>query len=178
MHAAASQLATIGVLGLLVLSAAPAVAEPPILQTPAPVIYLSDNLAEADQLGWCIDTLGRGFGEYLQAHSCKPQGGDVQFEILPDTGQIRSVAFAEYCMEYVPGADPVFALATCAEDSARQRFAYDPEHESISPADDPTLCVSVEEEFTQAGPFLSRPLLMTSCAETDPILRSWTVLNG
>ncbi|MEP3045222.1 MAG: hypothetical protein ABJL55_04815 [Roseibium sp.] len=44
-------------------------AEPPVLQTPAPVIFLADNMDEKDDLGWCIDTLGRGFGERLQTHS-------------------------------------------------------------------------------------------------------------
>ena len=52
---------------------------PPELQTPEPVIYLADNIDEQDALGWCIDTLGRGWSEQLQTHSCKPQGGDVQF---------------------------------------------------------------------------------------------------
>ena len=34
---------------------------PPELQTPEPVIYLADNIDEKDNLGWCIDTLGRGW---------------------------------------------------------------------------------------------------------------------
>ena len=66
-------------LSLLVLVAASAIAAPPELQTPEPVIYLADNIDEQDALGWCIDTLGRGWSEQLQTHSCKPQGGDVQF---------------------------------------------------------------------------------------------------
>ena len=36
-------------------------ADPPAIRTPAPVIYLADNLDEQDKLGWCIDTKGRGF---------------------------------------------------------------------------------------------------------------------
>ena len=28
----------------------------PIIQTPAPIIYLNDNLDEKDKLGWCFDT--------------------------------------------------------------------------------------------------------------------------
>ena len=55
------------------------IASIPNIKTPAPVIYLEDNLGEKDQLGYCIDTKGRGFGEKLHAHSCKPRGGDVQF---------------------------------------------------------------------------------------------------
>lgn len=162
----------------LALIASPVLAAPPDLQTPAPVIYLSDNLDEVDRLGWCIDTQGRGFAENLQAHSCKPQGGDVQFSLDTDTGHIRSVAFAGYCMEYVPDADPVFALATCAQDNLRQRFRYDPATEAISPADDPAQCVTVAAQSRQAGPFMSRTLLMAPCDDTDPILRRWTVLDG
>lgn len=67
-------------LSVLALLTAPALADTPELRTPPPVIYLSDNLDEVDRLGWCIDTRGRGFSEHLQAHSCKPQGGDVQFQ--------------------------------------------------------------------------------------------------
>lgn len=162
----------------LVLVAAPAMAEPPDLQTPAPVIYLSDNLDEADRLGWCIDTLGRGFAENLQAHSCKPQGGDVQFSLDPEASLIRSVEFADYCMEYVPDADPVFALTDCDAANPRQRFTYDSGTEAISPADEPDLCVVVGDQSRQAGPFMSRPLLMALCADTDPALRAWTVLDG
>ena len=76
-------------------------ATPPQLQTPSPVIYLQDNLDEAESLGWCIDTLGRGFAEQLQVHSCKPRGGDVQFELIESTAQIRSVEFADFCMTLV-----------------------------------------------------------------------------
>ena len=61
-------------------------AAPPELQTPAPVIYLADNLDEQDKLGWCIDTVGRGLFDRLHAHSCKPHGGDVQFKFDAASG--------------------------------------------------------------------------------------------
>ena len=51
----------------------------PNLQTPSPVIYLSDNLDEERNLGYCLDPRGRGFSERLHAHSCTPRGGDEQF---------------------------------------------------------------------------------------------------
>lgn len=54
---------------LLVPVSVSAVAAPPELQTPEPVIYLADNIDEKDALGWCIDTLGRGWSEQLQTHS-------------------------------------------------------------------------------------------------------------
>ena len=55
-----------------------------VIETPSPVIHLRDNLDEADGLGWCIDTIGRGLSNQLHAHSCKPQGGDVQFRFDDD----------------------------------------------------------------------------------------------
>ncbi|NRB29925.1 MAG: hypothetical protein HRU27_04945, partial [Rhizobiaceae bacterium] len=66
----------------------PALAADPDLKTPSPVIYLADNLDEKDNLGWCIDTVGRGLSDRLHAHSCKPRGGDVQFKFDAQTGQI------------------------------------------------------------------------------------------
>jgi hypothetical protein len=60
--------------------------EPPEVKTPAPVIFLADNLNEPEKLGWCIDTKGRGFSEVLHAHSCKPHGGDVQFLFVQKSG--------------------------------------------------------------------------------------------
>ena len=59
-----------------------AFADPPDMKSPTPVIHLADNLDEADNLGWCIDTFGRGLSDRLNAHSCKPQGGDVQFRYV------------------------------------------------------------------------------------------------
>ena len=78
-------------------------AEAPLLQSGTPVIYLAENLDEKEQLGWCIDTRGRGFAETLHAHSCKPAGRtakDTQFSYDAESGQIRSVAFEEKCMAF------------------------------------------------------------------------------
>ena len=78
-------------------------AEAPLLKSATPVIYLAHNLDEKDKLGWCIDTDGRGFAETLQAHSCKPAGKsakDTQFSYDPNSGQIRSAAFPQYCMAF------------------------------------------------------------------------------
>ena len=44
----------------------------PQFRTPLPVIYLEDNLDEKDDLGYCIDPVGRVFVEKLHAHLCKP----------------------------------------------------------------------------------------------------------
>jgi len=74
-------------------------AAPPELQTPEPVIYLADNIDEKDNLGWCIDTLGRGWSEQLQTHSCKPQGGDVQFFYNKETRRWNFPVSAHHFMK-------------------------------------------------------------------------------
>ena len=70
----------------------------PNLQTPSPVIYLADNLDEERNLGYCLDTRGRGFSERMHAHSCKPRGGDVQFIYQRESSQIRSATFDSKCV--------------------------------------------------------------------------------
>ncbi len=157
-----------------------AMAEAPALQTPAPVIYLADNLDEVDALGWCIDTLGRGFSEQLQAHSCKPQGGDVQFFFDGETGQIQSAEFADKCMtlsepenEAVP-----FGLKDCLENDASQQFAYATETMQFTLASDETLCLSVAETSRSAGPFMSRDLKLTPCQGTDSVFMQWIIKSS
>lgn len=162
----------IGLMTYALVDAASAAA--PELRTPAPVIYLADNLDEKDKLGWCIDTLGRGFSERIQAHSCKPQGGDVQFIFKEDTGQIASVEFAGKCMtlndpqnEKVP-----FGLLDCTS-NASQEFTYDAAAMQIRFAGDETLCVAVSPTSRRAGPFMSRDLILSPCSGTDNALLQW-----
>jgi hypothetical protein len=153
----------------------PAFAGAPDLKTPAPVIYLADNLDEADKLGWCIDTQGRGFGENLHAHSCKPQGGDVQFSFDEATSQIRSVAFDDKCMELIAPGDPkiAFGLRDCIGDSTQQQFEFDQSNGRISPVGQSSSCVGVGETSRRAGPFLSRDLVLVPCSSTAVELTTW-----
>ncbi len=154
-----------------------AVASPPQLQTPSPVIYLADNLDEKDQLGWCIDTMGRGFSEKLHAHSCKPRGGDVQFSHDTKSGQIRSVAFAGKCMALNSPDDRKvpFGLIDCVEGEPSQQFSYDQVTGQIHLRDDQTMCVSVGDGSRSAGPFMSRDLKLTSCANTEAKMLKWLI---
>lgn len=162
---------------LLVLTPLSAQSAPPQVQTPAPVIYLADNLDEKDRLGWCIDTLGRGFADKLQAHSCKPQGGDVQFSYDAGTGRIASVPFEGKCMSLSAPEDPnvPFGLLDCVPGEPSQRFTYDPDTGQIHPAADLSLCVAVASTSRSAGPFMSRDLTLASCAGTDTVLSKWVV---
>lgn len=162
-------------IAILLFCTQPAVAAAPNIQTPTPVIYLADNLDEVDDLGWCIDTLGRGFAETLQAHSCKPQGGDVQFSLDTASGSIQSVEFPGKCMVSLIDAEQAFGLVDCDPDAAAQRFAYDMQTQAITLADDPTQCLTVGEESRAAGPFMSRDLLKAACDNTAPIYRTWIV---
>lgn len=157
--------------------AAPAMAASPIIQTQGPVIYLANNLDEKDNLGWCIDTLGRGFAERLQAHSCKPRGGDVQFSYDSNNQQIRSVAFSEFCMSREnQGASTLpFGLVMCDKDAITQKFDFVTSNGQIRYTKDPSLCVSVGRESRMAGPFMSRDLLLEPCNEVAPEFSSWVV---
>ena len=164
-------------IGTLALLTSVSIAASPDIQTPSPVIYLADNLDEKDQLGWCIDTLGRGFAEELQAHSCKPNGGDVQFSLDIAGQQIRSVEFDGKCMTLsAPENEAVpFGLKDCVAGETSQKFVYDQATMQIRFADDETKCVSVAARSRSAGPFMSRDLKLTPCAGTDEILMKWIV---
>lgn len=169
-------------MGLLAFAFAcgPALADAPTLKTPAPVIYLADNLDEKDGLGWCIDTLGRGFSEQLQVHSCKPQGGDVQFRYDADTLQIVSVAFPGKCATLSdPASETVpFGLLDCASNTAAQRFVRDPETFQFRLESDEALCLAAGRNGRSAGPFMSRDLILAPCAQTDNALLQWIVKEG
>lgn len=157
-----------------------AMAEAPTLQTPSPVIYLADNLDEEDALGWCIDTLGRGFAEQLQAHSCKPQGGDVQFSFDGKSGQIQSVEYTGKCMTLSKPENAAipFGLKDCLGNDASQQFAYSEDTMQFTLASDETQCVSVADTSRSAGPFMSRDLKLTPCASTDPVFMQWMIKNS
>ena len=153
-------------------------AEPAQVKTPAPVIYLEDNLDEVDGLGWCIDTAGRGYSEFLHAHSCKPQGGDVQFSYDEDSMTLRSVAFAGKCAtELKAGAKTTFGLSDCDDGDAAQHFDYDAETLSLRSAQDAARCIAVGADSRSAGPFMSRDLVWADCASADPILHRWIIRN-
>ena len=143
-----------------------------VVQTPSPVIHLKDNLDEADGLGWCIDTIGRGLSNQLHAHSCKPQGGDVQFRFDPQSGQIASVAFDGLCATFT-GSVPI-GLIDCDASNA-QRFSYDIDAMTFSPVSDPDTCLAVGAASRSAGPFMSRDLDVVACDAVDDALKTWVV---
>lgn len=163
-----------------------ATTEAPMIQTPPPVIFLADNLDEEDNLGWCIDTVGRGFAETLHAHSCKPQGGDVQFKYDQETLAIQSATFENKCVtiddltqEQSDSEENSikFLLLDCTDEDTRQQIVYDEEAQNFYPKDSPELCLSVGESSRAAGPYMSRSLQLVICAETEEALWQWVVLT-
>ena len=140
-----------------------------------PVIYLAENLDEADGLGWCIDTLGRGFAEQLQTHSCKPQGGDTQFRYDPETRQIQSVEFEGKCMALgvSDNAAVPFALLDCVSEDPTQQFGFNADTGRITLVSEPNTCVVAGAKSRSAGPFMSRDLTITACDRADPARATW-----
>ena len=173
----ASKISWISALLLSSLVTPSANAASPELQTPEPVIYLADNIDEKDKLGWCIDTLGRGWSEQLQTHSCKPQGGDVQFSYNKETRQIISVEFPGKCatLHETAAAGVSFDLLDCSSTSAAQLFIYNAETLEFTPEGDRNLCIAAGAESRSAGPFMSRDLELAPCASTDAGLKQWVV---
>lgn len=146
------------------------------VQTPSPVIFLSDNLNEPDNLGWCIDTVGRGFAESLHAHSCKPRGGDVQFKYDANDQSISSVAFSDKCITRNSADSKVtFGLVDCDTTSAAQKFNFNSSTGFITPVTDSDLCIAVGESIRKAGPFSSRDLELLECTATESARITWTV---
>jgi len=160
----------------LVVAATAAHSEPPKVQTPAPVIFLADNLDEQAGLGYCIDTIGRGFSDRLHTHSCKPQGGDVQYAFDPASGQIASPTYENKCAALMgaPAPGVKLALLDCA-DVTEQAFEYDQGNLEFHPAGRADLCLATGPDSFPAGRFMKRDLLLAVCAETPANLRQWVV---
>ena len=151
-------------------------AAPPSLKTPAPVIYLADNLDEDSQLGWCIDTKGRGFSDKLHAHSCKPGGGDVQFSFDRKYGLIKSVTFENKCLANL-GSDlgTRFGLIDCKIGSPFQSFKYISSTQEFRSNAIINGCIVVGKESRSAGPFMARDLYIANCQSVEPRFREWII---
>ena len=154
-----------------------AYAAPPDLKTPAPVIYLADNLDEQDGLGWCIDTRGRGFSDRLHTHSCKPRGGDVQFRYDEAARRIASATFSGKCAALLaPAATGVtLGLVDCAKNATGQVFDYDAAAMEFRPGADRSLCLVAGAASRSAGPYMSRGLALAPCASTDAKFKQWRI---
>ncbi|WP_394154827.1 hypothetical protein [Loktanella salsilacus] len=152
-------------------------AEAPNIQTAGPIIHLADNLGEEAMLGWCIDTEGRGLNDQLHAHSCKPTGDDVLFKFVPDTGSITSATYGDVCMTYnaPDNAENPFGLVACDEADPKQSFAYDEASMEIHLAADTAQCVAVAPTIDDAGPFQSRDLIVSACADLEPAFKQWVI---
>ena len=151
----------------------------PIIQTPAPIIYLNDNLDEKDKLGWCIDTKGREFTEQLHAHSCKPAGDDVLFSYDDVSGQIRSATYANKCAQILAeDAEVDFGLLDCDGQNTNQQFDYNGDTFEFHPRGKDDQCIAAGAASASAGPYMSRSLLLAPCNQVAPKLKRWTILSN
>ena len=151
-------------------------AAPPKLLTPPPVIYLADNLDEQKQLGWCIDTKGRGFSNRIHAHSCKQRGGDVQFLFDEKNGLIKSATFKNKCLARLGfNLKTHFGLLDCNVGSDLQIFRYMPSTKEFRPKSQDTNCIVVGKSSRNAGPFMSRDLFVAECNLTEPKYKEWLI---
>ena len=171
-----------GLLGMLFATSANA--EAPTVPTAAPYIVLSDNHDEPNGYGFCLDTVGRGKGDRLHSHSCKPTqadrprdfpNNDTRFSYDQETGRIESYPFEGFCMQLLvasPRTD--FALLECS-DHPHQKFIYSNEDRTIRMNEDPERCVSVADSTVPAGPWVKRLLALEDCDDVAPSLREWTI---
>ncbi|MBU2959189.1 ricin-type beta-trefoil lectin domain protein [Paracoccus sp. 1_MG-2023] len=152
-------------------------AQAPTIQTVGPVIHLADNLNEEANLGWCIDTEGRGESDQLHVHSCKPTGDDVLFTFQPDSGMIMSATYADQCMVHNAPDDPEnpFGLVDCDATDEAQKFAYDDSSMEIHLGSDAAQCVTVAPTIDDAGPYQSRDLLVAACDDLEPAYKQWVI---
>ena len=151
----------------------------PAIQTPSPLIHLADNLDEQDQLGWCIDTQGRGFNENLHTHSCKASGGDVQFIYNEETFQICSAEYAGFCIEMVGGPLEGMSLNLVESntDSPDQRFIYNEDSGEFNPQEDTNLCLAAGGTSAAAGIYMSRSLTLELSSEIEERLKTWIIVT-
>lgn len=152
----------------------------PTIQTPSPLIHLADNLDEQDQLGWCIDTRGIGFNEMLHVHSCKANGGDVQFFYNEETKQICSAEYDNFCVEMSGG--PVegmnLSLVESNTDSSDQKFIYDEDTGEFKPEANTNLCLAAGSTSAAAGIYMSRSLTLELSSETAERLKRWVIVSN
>ncbi len=152
----------------------------PNIQSPEPIIYLADNLDEKDQLGYCIDTEGRGFNEVLHVHSCKPSGEDVLFYYDEKTQQICSATYSGFCAAMIGGPKIGMTISLIKSDteSSEQKFIYNKESGEFSPKDNAKLCLMTGKESDAAGPYMSRTLTLQPSESTDAKLKTWVIKGG
>jgi len=164
---------------VIFVGASGSIAAPPDLKTPAPVIHLADNLDEKDQLGYCLDTIGRGFADKLHAHSCKPRGGDVQFQFNSNTKQIESSTFEGKCVDILGTVSngSRLGLLDCSKEVSRQKFDYDPNLLEFHPQSAQEFCLAVGEQSRSTGPFMARKLRILDCEKTSLHHKQWRILN-
>ena len=89
----------------------------------------------------------------MHTHSCKPDGGDVQFYYNVETGQICTAEYIGSCLEMSgdPMAGMSLSLMEDKTDSFEQKFIYDAESGEFRPDGDSILCLTAGAKSANAG---------------------------
>ena len=154
-------------------------AAPTSTKTPPPYISLTDNVDEPKNVGWCLDLQGWGTSiEFtdMQVHSCKDDGGDVNF--FPENGMIKgAVDAATHCVK----AQNVFGGAvmtgssldapTCDATDPLQKFVYCTDGTMRIQEDQ---CLVAGATIQEAGSWSARDLTIEKCEKVTALLRQWS----
>ena len=149
-------------------------AAPTNTKTPPPYISLTDNVDEPKNVGWCLDLQGWGASikfTDMQVHSCKDDGGDVNF--FPENEMIKgAVDAATHCIK-VQKAETGSSLdaPTCDTTDPLQKFVYCTDG-SMRTQDD--LCLVAGATIQEAGKWSARDLTIEDCEKVTASLRQWS----
>lgn len=115
----------------------------------------------------------------MHTHSCKPDGGDVQFYYNVETEQICSTQYISFCLEMSGGPMVGMSLSLMEDktDSFEQKFIYDMESGEFRPEGYSSLCLAAGATSTNAGIYMSRTLTLELSSETDKSLKQWVILG-
>ena len=143
----------------------------------ATLVQLVDPLDEPEY--YCVDVPGFGssldLGAALTAHTCKPGANDEMFAVnSPRPGNLFMPAY-DLCMEASGTEAPARLLLRVCYEAALQQFDFDSEGALVLSGTDLCVAVSPEDGEPTGGPsHLRRDLVLAACAETEPVLKTWT----
>ncbi len=143
----------------------------------ATLVQLVDPLDEPEY--YCVDVPGFGssldLGAALTAHTCKPGANDEIFAVdQPEPGNLYMPAY-DLCMEAGGTEAPARLFLRVCYEGALQQFDFDSAGALALSGTGLCLAVSPDDGEPTGGPsHLRRDLLLVSCGEAEPALKTWT----
>jgi hypothetical protein len=143
---------------------------------------LVEDLDPAIDGDYCWDVIGgtASTGKRVQAHSCHDfvmPANDQQFTSdYPDLGNIY-VTQADLCLQarrVRAGAD---LFVTACSSSSAQSWVSSADGQ-IHPADDTSLCITIERGAPDGVSLYNRGLLLQACADFASRLTEWSIPGG